>query len=98
MRSTLLCRSAWGPEGQEIQINANVFSEISHLLVMTFTQLYLKNWLRNRILEYFMLKIDGIKPEFAWETFVNFCVWRPLMSQNLTKNQKFPNYPKLVFA
>ena len=34
--------------------------------------------------------------EFACETFVNICVWGRLMSQNLTKNQKFPNHSKLV--
>ena len=55
-------------------------------LVVTFRSFYVTNWLRKRFLEYFKLKIDGVKPEFAQETFVNFRVFRPVMSQNLTKN------------
>ena len=51
--------------------------------------LYLKNYLHKRFLQYFMLKIDGFKPEFAQETFVNFCVRRSLKIKKLTKNQKF---------
>ena len=75
-----------GPEGQKNHFNANVV-QISMLgLVVTFRSFYVTNWLRIRFLGYFMLKIDGVKPEFAQETFVNFRVFRPVMSQNLTKN------------
>ena len=63
---------------------------------MTFRLFYVTNQLRKRFLEYFMLKIDGVKPEFAQETFDNFRVFQSVMSQKLTKNEKFPNRPKLV--
>ena len=84
------------PEGQENRFNANVVEPCILGLVMTFRQPYCKNSLRKRFLEYFMLKIDGVKPEFAQETFDNFRVFRSVMSQHLTKNEKFPNRPKLV--
>ena len=75
-----------GPEGQKNRFNANVVKTSMLGLVVTFRSFYVTNWLRKRFLEYFMLKIDGVKPEFAQETFVNFRVFRPVMSQNLTKN------------
>ena len=54
-----------GPEGQKNRFNANVVETIMLGLVVTFRSFYVTNWLRKRFLEYFKLKIDGVKPEFA---------------------------------
>ena len=54
-----------GPEGQKNRFNANVVETTVLGLVMTFRSLYVTNQLRKRFLEYLMLKIDGVKPEFA---------------------------------
>ena len=35
---------------------------------------------------YFMLKVDGVKPEFAKETFDNLCVFRSVMLKIDVKN------------
>ena len=85
-----------GPEGQKICFNANVVWKSILRLVVSFTYVYSKKWPRKRFLQYFMLKIDGFKTEFALKTFVNFRVFRRLMSPKLSQNQKFPKHPKLV--
>ena len=54
-----------GPEGQKNRFNANVVEQNVLGLVMTFRSFYVTNQLRKRFLEYLMLKIDGVKPEFA---------------------------------
>ena len=53
------------PEGQKNRFNANVVEQNVLGLVMTFRSFYVTNQLRKRFLEYLMLKIDGVKPEFA---------------------------------
>ena len=65
-------------------------------LLMTFTSFYVTNDIRKRFLEDLMLKIDEIKPDFAQETFDNFGVFRFVMNQNLSRNEKFRNRRKLV--
>ena len=54
-----------GPEGQKNPFNANVVETTVLGLVMTFRSFYVINQLRKGFLEYLMLKIDGVKPEFA---------------------------------
>ena len=54
-----------GPEGQKNRFNANVVEAAVLGLVVTFMSFYVTNLLRKRFLEYFMLKIDGVKPDFA---------------------------------
>ena len=54
-----------GPEGQKNPFNANVVEATVLGLVLPFRSFYATNWLRKCFLEYFMIKIDGVKPEFA---------------------------------
>ena len=83
-----------GPEGQKNRFNANVMETTVLGFSVTFRSFYVTNQLRERFFEYFKRKIDGVKPEFALETFDNFRVFRSVMSQNLAKNEKFQNCPK----
>ena len=57
-----------------------------------------ENWYRKRFLEYLELQIDVFKIKFAHKHFHKIRVFRVLMRQTLTKNEKSPNHPKLVLA
>ena len=74
------------PVGQKIRFNANSVEQSILGLVVSFSNLYLKNWFQKRFLKYFIVQIDGFKLEFAYGNFVNLWVFRRLMNPNLAKN------------